>query len=384
MEDKLFSLLDREKIKQALYDFVRIPSPTGEERRFAEFYAEYLSNTGLEVDIDHTFSHSPSIFVKMNGEEEGPIFQFDGHTDTIPIGSNTPRIEGDVIYGRGACDMKGGLLAIAETLRVIKTAGVPLRGSILHTAHGGEEAPVGHSDELKDLLQKGIHGDVCIITEPFHDYIPITGKGMCQFKISIDRAGESIHEIQATEDTPNPILTANRLVQLMLEKERDISNIRNEYLGAGSFFFGAFKGGDFFNRIPTHVEIEGTRRFLPGQSYSEIVKEFDEFVKAADPPRAITVTNDLYNPFEPFELDPNEKLITCLRNAHQEVTGEVLPFGGTVLGGEGSLFNNKAKVPTVYYGLNGATIHSDTEYVTVDDILRAIKVLIRTVVTYLA
>jgi acetylornithine deacetylase/succinyl-diaminopimelate desuccinylase-like protein len=280
--------------------------------------------------------------------------------------------------------MKGGNVAMAEALKVIKEAGIPLQGSILLTAHGGEEAPVGHSDELKDLLDKGVHGDVCIIAEPVHDYIPVTGKGMCQFNISIDREGESIHEIQGTEATPNPLLTANDLIQVMRERADAISNVRHEYLGTGSYFFGVLKGGDFFNRIPNHVEIAGTRRYLPGQSFSEIVREIDDLVSKVNPPQAIKVNCDLYNPFEPFELDQDEKLITCLRDAHQDITNNVLPFGGTVMGGEGSLFINRANVPTVYYGLNGKTIHSDTEYVTVDDLLRTIKVLIKTAISYLS
>ena len=86
------------------------------------------------------------------------------------------------------------------------------------TAHGGEESPIGRSNELKTLLSKGMYGEVCIIPEPEKNTLPIFCKGMCNFHISINRPGQSIHEIEGGKDTPNPNLIAHQLMDFMIKK----------------------------------------------------------------------------------------------------------------------------------------------------------------------
>ena len=382
LANEIISLIDRERLKQTTYEFVKIQSPTGEEGEFLEFYGKYLEDIGIDVQWDHEIPHVPSVVARIEGKSEKPVFQFDGHGDTIPTGSALPDMKGDIIYGRGACDMKAGLAAMAETARIIKKSGIQPNGSLLLTAHGGEESPIGRSNELKSLLSKGIYGDVCIIPEPEKNILPIFCKGMCNFHISINRTGQSIHEIEGGKDTPNPNLIAHQLMNLMIKKVDSLSNLRHILLGVESVFFGIITGGDFFNRIPTTCKLSGTRRYLPGKKFKDVEEEFQEYLERLNPPDNVTIDLNLINSSEPYELSPDEKIVRSVNTAHKTVAGKELPMGGVKFVGEAGLFMNQVKVPTIYHGVDGRTIHSDEEFVEVDDIVRLVKVFVHTIFNY--
>jgi len=382
LANEIISLIDRERLKQTTYEFVKIQSPTGEEGEFLEFYGKYLEDIGIDVQWDHEIPHVPSVVARIEGKSEKPVFQFDGHGDTIPTGSALPDMKGDIIYGRGACDMKAGLAAMAETARIIKKSGIQPNGRLLLTAHGGEESPIGRSNELKSLLSKGIYGDVCIIPEPEKNILPIFCKGMCNFHISINRTGQSIHEIEGGKDTPNPNLIAHQLMDLMIKKVDSLSNLRHILLGVESVFFGIITGGDFFNRIPTTCKLSGTRRYLPGKKFKDVEEEFQEYLERLNPPDNVTIDLNLINSSEPYELSPDEKIVRSVNTAHKTVAGKELPMGGVKFVGEAGLFMNQVKVPTIYHGVDGRTIHSDEEFVEVDDIVRLVKVFVHTIFNY--
>jgi acetylornithine deacetylase/succinyl-diaminopimelate desuccinylase-like protein len=382
---EIFSLIDLERIKKTTLDFVKISSPTGEEREFLEHYGNYLRDIGLDVELDYDYpnSHSPNVIAVLKGKAKEPVLQFDGHGDTIPVGTALPAIKGDRIFGRGACDMKAGLAAMAETARVLKESGIQLQGSLLLTAHGGEEAPVGTSQELKALLQKGIHGQACIIPEPTKDSLALVSKGMCNWNISIERPGKSIHEIECGPTTSNPIMLGHRFLEILLKNAASFSKNPHPVLGAESLFIGIFQGGDFFNRLPTECRLSGTRRYLPGKTFKDIKEEFSRYVEELGAPKDVVVEKKLINAAEPFEVNREEKIVKCLRDAHQAVTGQKLPFGTVKFVGEAALFNNTVGVPTVYHGVDGSTIHCDEEFVDVPDIVRLTKILIQTAINFL-
>ena len=71
----------------------------------------------------------------------------------------------DTITGRGSADMKSGLAAILEILRVLNAAGRDFPGEIIVAAYGMHEAPIGDSSTLIDLIRRGIAADAAIVME---------------------------------------------------------------------------------------------------------------------------------------------------------------------------------------------------------------------------
>ena len=105
-----------------------------------------------------------------------PHFCFAGHTDVVPIGraeswSVDPfgaEIHGDLLFGRGASDMKGAIAAFASAVERVMRARADLPGSISFLITGDEEGPAinGTVKVLRWLEARGERIDVCLVGEP--------------------------------------------------------------------------------------------------------------------------------------------------------------------------------------------------------------------------
>ncbi len=85
---------------------VAIPSPSGQERKLAEFLADAMAGLGLTTRLDAVGN-----VIGTTGLGEGPVVLLAGHMDTVP-GQTPLLLEGGLLYGRGASDAKGPLAAM--------------------------------------------------------------------------------------------------------------------------------------------------------------------------------------------------------------------------------------------------------------------------------
>jgi len=338
----------------------------------------------MEVEIDREFPSSPSVIARLPGSKgSGPTLQFDGHTDVIHVPHSPPEVKGDVIYGRGSSDMKSSLAAYAEVARILKEIGCPFRGTLMITAHGLHESPVGHGETIESLLRRGIHGDACVVGEVAEKFLPVVGKGQTTFEFNISREGSPIHETWAKPGTVNPIDAGYELLKLFDERRREISKDAMEYVGAESIFVGIFQSGDFFNRVPTTCRIMGTRRFSTKRASDDIDRELQEMADRVGAKTGATVELKTVRCGEAFTLNKDEPVVASLRNAYQTATGKELPLGGVSIVGDGAKFINIARIPAVYHGIDGSTAHSDLEHIHISDFVRATKVYLGTALNFL-
>src|SRR5690242_11744880 len=127
---ELAARVDADRLLRTTMSLLELPSPSGEELRVTERYAELLQDNGLEVAFHRAYPESPSVVGRLAGRE-GRTLQLDGHTDTVGQPHPPPRFEQGEIMGRGAADMKAGLAAMAEAARVLGEVRQRLRGSLL-------------------------------------------------------------------------------------------------------------------------------------------------------------------------------------------------------------------------------------------------------------
>ncbi len=384
--DDLVQAVDAGRLRDLTLALVRIPSPTGDCARVADSYAQALRSFGLDVVVEAHDGHprSPSVVARLQGAQRGPTLQFDGHLDTIHAAHAPPRFDGACIHGRGAADMKSGLAAIAEVARVLAQADTGLAGDVLITAHGMHEAPWALGETVRQLIDAGHVGDAVICAEGSHDELPVAGKGLGIFELTVRREGDAVHELAAPADLPHPILVGNRLVcALEAENIRFAETVLPYDLGSESTFIGVFEAGDFYNRVPTECHIVGTRRYAPDRAFSKVEAEFRGLVERVAGETGATIDARFWRQRDGFELDPETPVAVALRRAYAQVHGRPLPLAGMKYVADSSVFIREAGVPALQYGTGLARAHADHEWVDLLDIVDTAKVLLLTAIEYL-
>src|ERR1700693_1359575 len=126
-----------------LEQLVRIPSPTGDEQAVAQAFALLCKTAGLEVEIQDVEPGRPNVIARWT-VGRGPRLLLTGHLDTVPVGEGWSRdpfgaeVGGGRVYGRGACDMKGGLAAMLGAIIDVRARGGEPAGDLVLAAVVGE------------------------------------------------------------------------------------------------------------------------------------------------------------------------------------------------------------------------------------------------------
>ncbi len=141
-------------------ELVDIPSESHQEAALADFF-EYRLRNESQLDVHRI---GDSVIAKSElGREHRLVIA--GHLDTVPANDNqSARIEGDRLYGLGACDMKGGLAAQLATALALQDLAV----DATFVFYPCEEVAAEHNG-LKHLFETHpdlVQGDVALLGEP--------------------------------------------------------------------------------------------------------------------------------------------------------------------------------------------------------------------------
>ncbi|MGF1472978.1 MAG: ArgE/DapE family deacylase [Rubrobacteraceae bacterium] len=286
----------RDEIVQLLQEFVRIPTinPPGEEyESFVDSMGSTLETLGYEVEVirvpearlQELAPHGdglprPNLVARLRGVEGGLRVHLNGHYDVVPVGdgwSHEPfggDLENGRVYGRGATDMKGGLVAQIFAVEALRQAGVPWTGSITQSAVPDEET-VGVTNAGTYFLveQEIIHPDntdAVIITEPFgSDGVGIGHKGAIWGEITI--YGKQAHGsspllgVNAVERAAEFLAVVDsELRPRLLEKTSEFAVTPRESTHS-TLSFDTIHGGVATNVVPDKCTLTFNRRLLPSE-----------------------------------------------------------------------------------------------------------------------
>ena len=377
------SAVSRHRVMEETHRFISVPSPTGQEAAFAALYADTLSDLGLETTLDEEFENSPSVIGRLKGSGGGPTLQLDGHTDTVPVPHKAPVVDLDldVVRGRGAADMKGGLASICEAVRALKEAGVRPRGDVLVTAHGLHEAPLGDQRTIRSLLRRGIAGDAAVIAELGHDNLATASRGMSIFTIEVKRAGTSMHEVELQDRGAHPINAVRLLLDGLAARAEALAAQQDDFAGPETLFVGEVRSGDFYNRVPIDAEIVGTRRYRAPKTKNDVLEELEALCREVAAETGLRVDVGLKEVGPAYALAHTEPVIEAVRASYRDVVGGNLPLAAAQAVGNATDFASYG-VPAVYHGVNQKTAHSDDEHVSGADLARAARVLAGSIVHF--
>lgn len=375
--------VDREEIANLTLNLVKIPSPTGRELEAAKFYAKFLEEAGLEVQLDYIEEDRPNIIARIPGKDGGPNLMLGGHIDTIPIEKCiSPKIEGGRVYGRGSCDMKGSLAAMAEAAKAIVKSGIKLGGDLFIVGWVDHEAPIGRGAGPKAIARKISQGelkvDAAVVTEGPMDSVQVAQGGMAVFKVSVAGPPQSIHTTLVPLRS-NPILWTAELIKEIQLMDEELN--RREWHPLipqrPSLQLGIVQGGDFFNRLPTAVEVVGTVRWDPDEDFQSVRRRFKKRVKRLEHriwheyDRTVNISVDMVLVRDSCEVPRNEEIVKASLKAVETVTGKKVDVSGSRAVGDLSIIYKEGGIPAVCYGpttRTDKTAHSDMESVSIENL----------------
>lgn len=290
-------------------------------------------------------------------------FAFAGHLDVVPAGEGwtgdafVPEVRGDLLYGRGAVDMKGAIACFAAACATIPAEA----GTISLIITGDEEGEAVHGTRalIGWMNERAVRPDLCLVGEPtsvhrLGDTMKIGRRG--SVNIWLEVAGREGHVAYPhLADNPAP-----RMVALLAELDALVLD----------------DGTDWFQ--PSNLEITDiaignpAANVIPGRAAARISIRFNDLHTGqglVDRVTAIAVrhgaTARAVISGEPFLTQPGA-FSQLVAGAVQAETG-LVPEASTSGGTSDARFL-QALCPVIELGLNNATMHKRDEAVALDDL----------------
>mgnify|MGYP001499897443 CR=1 FL=1 len=376
MIEKITRAVDEKRLLDTAVSLIELPSPTLSAGAVADRLAEILVAEGFAVERPEAdWPAAPAVVARLESGQPGRVLQFDGHLDTVHLPFVAPRIENGILYGSGSSDMKGGIAAFVEALRVLRDTDAIQRGGVMITAHDHHEAPWGDRRQLLALIREGYLGDGVLLPEYLGDVLPVAGRGMAVFSIEIERDGEPVHEVLRPAGLPDVVGVGAELIQRLKALCERLSAKIAPHVGSDSVFVGRMESGEIYNQSPVKCRIEGTRRWVAAGSGPKAKRELEELLAALAVESGTRVNLvDWVVPGDAFTVDEQSPLFAAFQGAHEAVTGNVLKVGAKPFIDDGNGFMNVGGVQALTHGPCATGAHTLDEEVPVAELLRVAKV----------
>ena len=298
--------IDVDLIRRDLAQLVNIPSIGGSDAEIAaqRWCAATLTGLGLDVDqwrldLDALRADADYPGEEVTREEAWgcvgvsgpctPALILNGHVDVVPPGDPEVwtgadpwhiREEDGRWFGRGVCDMKGGVISIIAAARAISDLQLS-RPFAVHTVIGEEDGGLG----TFATLRRGHTGDACVIAEPTNAQIVSANAGSLTFRIEVQ--GHSTHgSMRAAGHSAIDAFEVIHRALRELETARNVSPPPPFGELPWPISVGIIHAGDWASTVPGQLIAEGRHGVMPGESFVDAQQDFERAIaasSAADP-----------------------------------------------------------------------------------------------------
>ena len=389
----------------------QLGDPCREEAALQRYLAGRLNAAGASVDVWEpdaaglagmplvppglTFEGRPQLIARKAGGSGGRSLVFNGHIDVV---SAEPRSEwasdpfvasvrDGRLYGRGACDMKGGIAAMVFAVETLSSLGVSLDGDLLVATNTDEESSGAGGTAL---VEHGLRADAGVVTEPtgFQTWIACRGSEYGVIKVP-GRPGHA--EVRQPDWRLGGAVNAIEKAVVVLES---IASLRRAWasrpglshalLSPPSLLPTLARAGEWAVTYPASCELTIAVMYLPSQADAsgwggEVRRDVEEWIArevarddwlAEHPP----VIEWWPNPVMPFEISQDEPIVGVMRGA-SVVVGRPSPLGGLDSWYDGATLTTLSGIPSIGYGPPGfdaegvSVAHMIDEFVPVDGLV---------------
>ncbi len=396
-------------------------SDQGQEAGAQEVVISELESVGLEPDVwepdveelrDHPgyfdtatyeevgYEGRPNVAAVSEGTGDGRSFALSGHIDVVSADEDewerdpwSASVEGGRIYGRGACDMKGGLAAALIAVRALEESNIELAGDLAVLSTVDEEA--GGTGGALSALERGYTTDAALVTEPTNlPNVGIASAGVLYFRITVP--GKSAHAAFGFQGVNAATKAAKIHLALDdLDRERkaridyqpSVNQKPNAEGNVTNLNVGIVEAGDWPSTVPPEAVMECRIGWPPGETREEVRAKVEETVQtvvdedewlAEHPPEVEWFGWSA----EPHEVDTDEEIVDIVREHTETVTGEETQFTGGLAGLDERFHNNYYDVPTPTLGPRGGGVHGADEYVEIDSLVETAQVAALTAIDW--
>lgn len=369
---------------------VQTPSVNGQhgELAVAQHVAGFAERHGLHAELRGLDAERPNVLVRTPHSGETGLLLV-AHTDTVAPGNGddwtdspfSGAVRGGRLYGRGAIDNKGGLVAALAAMLLLSASPALPRPAMLIGVPDEESGASGRLGVGWLHGQGLLAGRGAIYTYPGMDEIVTGHRGV--LRLALRARGEAVHSGSLewqNATSGNNALTGLAEIVLALEQLRFDS-------AAEAGLFAPYRtvltpttmtGGAGPSMVPAEARAQLDIRLVPGVPAAEVLAAVQRIVDAVATrrePLAVEVATEVSLPWT--VVQPDSPIVTGLRQAAHEVLGSspVLTVSGPA--NESYLLNGYG-IPTCIFGPRGEHAHAADEYVVVDSIFEAAHVYART------
>lgn len=344
------------------------------------------------------YSGRPNLVATYEGSGTGKSLLLNAHVDTCAPGPGRlwkydpfgAVIERGRLYGLGSSDTKSGIACVAMAIDCIQRAQLRLKGDVICEMVVDHEGLGGGNGTLSCCIE-GYRADAAIVAEAVSSEINIAHTGFASFIVEIE--GKPVSHTRKWEgisalDKAWKIYSALSDLEVMW-----MENAKHEMYPPRAIpmrpwmwnclpvFVGRFSAGENQIGFPASARLEGGLRFLPGQTLDEAKSQFTDYiarVSSLDPWMSNHLPTIRWAGYcsEPLFTSPKHAFVQAAKSAYKEALGSEPVISGREGAADGARLATYGDMPTILFGPGLVDVmHSANEYVIIDDVIRATKVM---------
>ena len=364
-----------------------VTGPEYFEGRVTEYLQGYFQRLGVKFQTIEVHPGRCNVLARLDRPGATTTLLLDAHQDTVPVDGMTippfePVIRDGRLYGRGACDVKGGMTAMLLAFeRLVREQPAGRANVVVSCTCDEEQTATGATDLVKlwtDPARKGSlleqAPDLAVVMEPTSLDIVVAHRGAIRWKLRT--RGRACHSSRPHEGV-NAIYKMSRLL-VALEKYADwLPTVIPPHprCGSATFSVGRIDGGISVNTVPDECTIDIDRRCIPGEdpaaAIPHVIAYLRQQVPDVDfemlPPWVTGATLSDHNNGE--WADRLMQHVEAVAGSHQKI--------GVPYGTNASRFA-LGKIPAVVFGPGSIDqAHTRDEWIELSEIDQAADILFR-------
>jgi len=375
---------NRDDCIEFLQQIIAIPSASYEEEQVAEFIKEKMTEFGFSTSKTDTLADAMGV---IKGRGGGRSFLLNGHIDHVPVGDMIDPYsgklmdgaefgdQGEVIYGRAACDMKAAVAAMVLAGKALVEKGIRLKGDYMVAAVSQEET--GGAGTKSTIVDSQFLADVVLIGEATNMELSLGHRGSMKYDVIVH--GRSCHA-SAPERGINALYKAMKMIEKIKDELAPSLPIHPVYGKASLAITQIEVSPEATNVVPETckfiIDCRNHPEFTDYHLYEALNKIISELKTDDSEFNATVIPSNIINErkFSGFYTDPEtnpvvDEVYKAITEAYREPQKKIWTFAT-----DGRIYAHLG-IPVVGFGPGEEKYaHTQMDHVRVEDFLDTIKV----------